>query len=136
MIRPIHILRTSAPPFKDHWGLWLPSSKDENIGTVIEVQGGVHSGFEHDITRNYNYAASNRPSRLTFLGNVEDVHVLDPPDGDDGDGDGGVEVHDTQARDEVERCALSIPPPGPSMNSAERDAVSLDFRPPLWVVWY
>lgn len=120
MVRSIHILRTSAPPFKDHWGLWLPSTKDENIGTVIEVQGGVHSGFEQLITRNYNYAASNRPARLTFLGNVEDVHVLDPPDSD-----GGVEVIDTQARDEVERCALSIPPPGPSMNSTERDVVSL-----------
>ncbi|KAK2751138.1 hypothetical protein FQN57_000213 [Myotisia sp. PD_48] len=127
MPRQASIIRHLSRPFNDHWGLWIPSLTDENIGTVIDVEGDPRDGFRHEIKRNYNKKLNPQRSILfTFLGNIDDVHLdVDNviPISSESAGEEGFTV-DTNPRNGLERYALSIPPPLPSMNSVAIDATN------------
>jgi len=117
MPRDIILVRYPAAPFKDHWAIFIPSTADPNFGTLIQVEGDVKNGFTHNIRRNYNTKATRRSIRQTVLAKVADKHVHATPSS-------GAQVrNDTNPRDDIERVALTIPAPGPSMNQTSGNAV-------------
>lgn len=70
--------------------------------------------------RNYDLRGETRTHVVILIGEVEDKYVAD----DDADlrGEEWVEERD-KSRDQMEEVAIEISAPGPSMNSASRDAV-------------
>lgn len=118
MSREVYLIRYPSHPFKDHWGLWIPSTTNEHVGTIIHVEGDVRNGFTHGVKRSYDLREDSRAKRFDLLGRVPAGHVHD-----DSSSDGEIETFDTDPRDDIERTALSIPAPGPSMNSATNKTV-------------
>jgi hypothetical protein len=116
MPRSIYIVVYASPLFPAHWAVWIPSLAGPDIGKRIHVSGDVHKGFEHGFERNYNLAGTGRAHTLIPIGEVGEDYVTDTPL------DGQLSV-DRIPRDQLERVALTIPAPGPSMNSASRSAV-------------
>lgn len=118
MPRNLFLIVYKSPLFPAYWSIWIPSVANRNIGKRIHVTGDVHSGFEHEFVRNYDLRSDTRTHFVILIGEVEDKYVAD----DDMDlRDGG--ERDKSPRDRIEEVALEIPAPGPSMNSASRDAV-------------
>ena len=99
------------------------------FGTLLQVEGDVRSGFRHDITRNHNASTKNRgrsSGKLSQIGVVADKHVHDTPDS------GDTILGATDTKDDVERAAMAVAAPGPSMNPTEEgNAVRLLFSPIL-----
>jgi hypothetical protein len=129
MPRPILLIRYPGFPFKDHWALFIPSVQTPTFGTLLQVEGDVRSGFRHDVIRNFDTKSTENNGRgsgsckLSFLGEVADKHVHDTP----GSGDTIVGATDTATKDDIERVAMGVEAPGPSMNmvsSGEGNAVS------------
>jgi len=115
MGRQIYCLTYSSFPFKDHWSYFIPSVVNPRIGTKIHVEGSVRAGFNHEIVRNYNLDFTHRTIHLHLLGEVPDADVHDTPSS-------GPLTIDTISRDNIERLALSVPAPGPSMNPTTGNA--------------
>lgn len=72
--------------------------------------------------RNHDLRTETRTHVVILIGEVEDEYVADD-NMDLGDGEERVEERDKSPRDQIEEVAIEIPAPGPSMNSASRDAV-------------
>jgi hypothetical protein len=127
MPRPILLLRSPGFPFKDHWAIFVPSVQTPTFGTLLQVEGDVRWGFRHDVTRNFdtksteNNGRSSDSCKLSLIGEVADKHVHDTPDS------GELILGATDTKDDVERAAMAVEAPGPSMNmisSGEGNAVS------------
>ena len=71
--------------------------------------------------RNYDLRSETRTHVVILIGEVEDKYVADDDAGLRGEQ--WVEERDKSPRDQMEEVAIEIPAPGPSMNSASRDAV-------------
>jgi hypothetical protein len=82
--------------------------------------GNVAQGFDHEFKRNYVLAGTTRRYQIFLLASVPDEFVVDVV----GDGSYGT---DKIAADTIERCALSIPAPEKSLNSADNDASHFSF---------
>ena len=128
MTRNILLVAKLGALFKDHWTIFIPGVESPSFGTLIEVEGDVRSGFTHSLIRNYDLKAERRSVKVTLLGEVDDNHVhATPPSGID-------LGNDTHPRDDVERIALAIAAPGPSMNTISGDAVRLYLMNPSSVL--
>ena len=110
---PVHPRRL----FKDHWCIFIPSAENLNVGTLIEMEGSAREGFSHAVSRLYDLKLSDRKPRTFLLGQVGDDQVHATPAG------GHLVMYDLTPPDNVERCALSLPAPGPSMNPTATNAV-------------
>ena len=117
MARDIVLVRYTAPPFKDHWAIFIPSAQNPKFGTLIQVEGDVRSGFHHNIRRNYDLKHTTRNVQTNLIGRVADKHVHSTPSQ-------GTLVRDApNTKDDCERVALSVPAPGPSMRPTAGNAV-------------
>ncbi|KAK0610659.1 hypothetical protein B0T17DRAFT_545193 [Bombardia bombarda] len=114
MSRTIYLIIYKSPIFPAHWALWIPSQNDPTIGKIINADGDAKYGFELAIERNYDTDQIGRTHRIVQLGQVEDNAV----DDDDGCVKGELTSTDCHPRDAVERVAMGVPAPGPSLVSA------------------
>lgn len=124
MSRPVSILIFPSPLFPAHWSLFIPSIVTEAIGTRIHVHGNARSGFTHEFVRNYDIAPSTQGDKLVPLGWV-DGRLLESNDGlgtsESAECNGGLtESRDVDAKNELERIALSVRAPGPSLNTLQK----------------
>ncbi|KAK3393960.1 hypothetical protein B0H63DRAFT_517125 [Podospora didyma] len=96
-----------SPMFPAHWGMWIPNALDQAVGTLINVRGDPCNGFVHEFERGYRaHDCESRPL-LRPLGTAADF-----PDGPT------VPGIDTNPCNDLERLALSIPPPALSLTPA------------------
>ncbi|KAK3336317.1 hypothetical protein B0T19DRAFT_409129 [Cercophora scortea] len=102
--------------FTAHWAMWVPSTDDEHIGTLIQVIGDPLNGFVHEFERGYRPQEDSRPPLLLELGGAGENSVV--PDGP------MIPGRDANAYNELERLALSIPAPTPSLKPAAAASVS------------
>ncbi|KAF1828171.1 hypothetical protein BDW02DRAFT_513043 [Decorospora gaudefroyi] len=123
--REIYILSYPSGTFKSHWALWiprkhanlqsLPEQKKGPQGMLIHVKGSLAAGFKHEFQRaSYGPQSFERPW-YKVLGRIREEHLTDGP----------TEGTDSTAYNTVETLALSIPAPGPSLNSAMSPASGL-----------
>jgi hypothetical protein len=127
MPRPILLLRSPGFPFKDHWAMFVPIVSNPTFGTLLQVEGDVRSGFRHDVIRNFdttnteNNGRGSGSCKLSLIGEVAEKHVHDTP------ASGDMIVGTTDTKDDIERVAMAVEAPGPSMNvisTEEGNAVS------------
>ncbi|KAF2123947.1 hypothetical protein P153DRAFT_327702 [Dothidotthia symphoricarpi CBS 119687] len=111
MPRAIYLVVFKSPLFPAHWGLWIPSAADPNIGKRIHASGDAATGFQIFFERNYDLVATRRRYQVLPLAQVLDQHVVDV------EGDGS-QWSDTTAHDYIEQVALSVPAPARSLISA------------------
>jgi len=111
MTREIFLLVYPSPLFAAHWSLWIPSQSNPELGKVVHVTGAVSVGFILEFKRNYDIANTGRGSTLILLAEVDDKYVADVP------GDGAFSL-DQNAVDDIERLALTFPPPTKSLTQA------------------
>lgn len=108
--RTVHLIVYNSPLFRAHWGLLIPARGSSTKGKLIHVTGNVLRGFEHEFKRNYDVSHTTRPHRVVVIGHVADHIIVDVP----GNGESST---DTTPHDNLERIALGVPAPGPSLNS-------------------
>ncbi|WEW58120.1 hypothetical protein PRK78_003587 [Emydomyces testavorans] len=115
-----------------HWGIFIPNTPTPNfpphnptsaqpdpnlppnptpIGKVIHVTGTPFTGFGLEFKRNYNLASTGRGWKKYLLAIIDDKHVNIKRANDDDDG--GKFSIDITPRDELEKQALRVDPPGP-----------------------
>jgi hypothetical protein len=112
MSRPVYLIIYHSPIFTAHWALWIPSYEEEVIkktGKIINVQGSPSEGFIHEFERNYDESTESRSHSLKLLVLIDSENVVDTS---------GEYSVDNTAIDVLERSALAIPAPGPSLRSA------------------
>jgi len=97
--------------FEDHWGLWIPSAANPDIGTIIHVKGDSLKGFELEFKRNYNRTITSAIYIPYEIADVDPKYIVDTK------GD-GKPFADTIAHDKIEQQALLIPAPPKSLKPA------------------
>ncbi|KAB8228937.1 uncharacterized protein BDW43DRAFT_289834 [Aspergillus alliaceus] len=71
----VELLIFNGWPFKDHWGYWVRSHSDPNIGVELHATGDVRNGFEFQIKRNHDiHETSECPSTKIPLQWVDGKH--------------------------------------------------------------
>ncbi|PQE29500.1 hypothetical protein CJF32_00003257 [Rutstroemia sp. NJR-2017a WRK4] len=123
--RPIYLTVYNSPMFAAHWSIWIPdydanTQKATAIGKRIHVHGDSLLGFDHEFVRNFNMDLEERTRTDILLGWTDTANVAARTDGD-------ICSTDKEVRDIIEKWALSIPAPGPSLRDSSSSA-SLDFR--------
>lgn len=104
--------------FAGHWFIFVPSQSNDGCGTVINVRGNTKEGFRHEFERLNRppWSSTPGPARLQ-LGNIKnawiDPEAPYPPDEN---------TVDTTPFNSLERLALEVPAPAPSLNSAQGPA--------------
>lgn len=125
MAHPVYILIFPSPLFPAHWSLFIPSVSPDRTtdnptqtGTRIHVHGDAKSGFAPEFVRNYDTFASVDGDKLVWLADIEEQYmpIVDGPPSKD-NGKHGEECRDIEAGNELERIALTVPAPGPSLTS-------------------
>ncbi|RYP08538.1 hypothetical protein DL764_001869 [Monosporascus ibericus] len=108
-----------SPLFPAHWSMWVPHrASDGSVskrGTRLHVTGDSRNGFAHDFDRDYDPDEDGRRPWVRAAARIAERHVEDPPTPE------GVSAY--EACNRLERVALSIPAPGPSMRAASNNAV-------------
>ncbi|RYP47732.1 hypothetical protein DL768_006268 [Monosporascus sp. mg162] len=99
--------------------MWVPCrGPDGSVskrGTRLHVTGDSRNGFAHDFDRDYDPDEDDRRPWVRAAGRTEERHVEGPPTPE---GAGAYEAHNR-----LERVALSIPAPGPSMGALQAMAL-------------
>ncbi|KAI0111285.1 hypothetical protein GGR51DRAFT_72408 [Nemania sp. FL0031] len=111
MSRTISLIIYKSPFFPAHWAMWVPSEANQDIGKRIHIEGDVANGFKLSFNRNYNIKEDSRKKEVLRLAEVGADLIADTPGN-------GLDSVDTESKDEVERVAADVPPPGPSLVSA------------------
>lgn len=112
--RTIYVLRYPAHLFAAHMALFVPHAGDDDVGKVLHATGDQRSGFVHEFKRNYSALDTARLPEKYALGSVHAGVVVDVVD----DGALVIDTEPVDAHDEIERVALSVPAPGPSLRTA------------------
>ncbi|PQE09994.1 hypothetical protein CJF31_00003916 [Rutstroemia sp. NJR-2017a BVV2] len=125
--RPIYLTVYSSPMFAAHWSIWIPdcdanTQKTTAIGKRIHVHGDSRVGFDHEFVRNFNMDLDERTRTDILLGWTDTANVAARTDGD-------TNSTDKEARDIIEKWALTIPAPGPSLRDSSSSATDI-FQAP------
>ncbi|KAE8149057.1 hypothetical protein BDV25DRAFT_7527 [Aspergillus avenaceus] len=132
-MRQIHLTTTrTASTQRSHFGIYISSpppadpepepTQNRNPGTLINVLGTPMHGYALVFTRNYT---PDQNTTTVPLGTIPSSYILDPIPGEKGD--------DNTPRDELQRIAASVKPPGPSkdflgpVNGVRTILLSLSF---------
>lgn len=110
MSHPVYLIVYRSPIFAAHWALWVPvitERAEETVGKVLQVEGSASEGFAYEIMRNHDLGACSRRKSLVPLCSVDAAYV------------------DDKEEDTLERLALSVPPPTPSLRSASVTVIFL-----------
>lgn len=104
------------------------------IGNIINVTGNVHSGFEHEFIRNYNLGTEGRTYTRIFIGEVDGDYLTTTTtttneDNNNNTQGGSNEQNQGEESDKIphtklEEIALSVPAPGPSLNSVSDNNIN------------
>ncbi|RYP18540.1 hypothetical protein DL767_009814 [Monosporascus sp. MG133] len=118
--RTVYLLSyVPSPLFPAHWSMWVPyRGSDGGVskrGIRLHVTGDSRNGFAHDFDRAYDLDEDDRRPRVMAAGRIEERDVADPPTPE------GASAYEAYNR--LERVALSIPAPRPSMRAASSNAV-------------
>jgi hypothetical protein len=97
----------------------IASLSTPNVGKLIDVSGDVYNGFEYQFTRNHSLGETTRKHVVIPIGEVDDDHVADTVSNEP-------DSTDKIPHGQFEQIALTIPGPGPTMNSASGNAVDVD----------
>lgn len=113
--RPVYIIVYNSPLFPAHWSMWIPSydaatDAVKHVGKLIHVNGDAKNGFRHEFTRNYDTTQTLSRKEVLFLGWTDTANVID------GSNEGPL-LRDATATDTIERWALQIRAPDPSLRS-------------------
>lgn len=116
-----------SPLFHAHWSVFVPNvgQLSPERGTVINVRGDPFKGFAHEFERGYVPSQDpEKPPLITKLASIDGSLVARCP----GQRDGPVEVGtDVAPQNELERLALQVGAPGPSLGRrASQDVCRLN----------
>lgn len=107
--------------YMGHWAIFVPRKANDGCGTVINVQGDVKEGFKHEFERLSDPPWMSAPGPIRFhLGNIKYSWIS--PEATYSPDETTV---DTTPANDLEKLALEVPAPGPSLNSAHGPIVSL-----------
>ncbi|KAF8606902.1 hypothetical protein BDV93DRAFT_520521 [Ceratobasidium sp. AG-I] len=110
--RSIYIIVFHSPIFPAHWAIWIPRANDPQTGKLLNAVGDPATGFVHEFQRNFcpERVSSGNISIILLSSRVEASHIVDGDEAEDS-------TIDAVALDDIERVALTIPPPVKSLNS-------------------
>jgi hypothetical protein len=114
--RPVYTISYRSPVFPAHWALWIPSYNAEakatgNVGKMIYVEGDASAGFIHQFIRNYDISMTLGSKSVHFISWTDAANIADEANSR------GL-VNDKTATDIIEKLALDVAAPGPSLRSA------------------
>ncbi|QRV77594.1 hypothetical protein RhiJN_05609 [Ceratobasidium sp. AG-Ba] len=113
--RSVYLLVFRSPVFPAHWALWIPRQDNAKIGKIISAVGDPATGFVHEFQRNF---CPSGPNSMLPVNKIDPKYVAD--------GEASLDQEstiDTNATDELESVALSVPPPEKSLNSVAESGV-------------
>ncbi|KAG8728374.1 hypothetical protein FRC12_021795 [Ceratobasidium sp. 428] len=116
--RSIHLLVFRSPVFPAHWALWVPRADNPHVGKIISAVGDPSTNFAHEFQRNFSPSAPSSMLPILLSDTVDPKHIVD------GDLDSESTI-DAYATDDLENVALTVPPPGKSLNSVADSGVKL-----------
>jgi hypothetical protein len=93
-----------------HFSVFVPSLATSERGTLIHVVGTPMSGFGLEFKRNYSPAGTKRQHKVTRLGDVPAGNIVDFQPASE------TVTLDVKPKDELERIAARVAPPGVSKN--------------------
>lgn len=107
--RTIYLIsfRSSAGQ-RAHFGVFVPSPANVQVGTLIHVAGSPMAGYRLEFKRNYSLTATNTPKTMFPIGEIAEQHILHSTN--------SARSSDNTPRGDLERAASQIPPPGISQN--------------------
>jgi hypothetical protein len=94
-----------------HWALFIPKVDDQDLGTRIDVEGDIRSGFGQapKIARNYRLSTANQRGKVVHLSDMA-VEVTEDSMGT---------IHEDDAApnpdSRLETAIISVPPPPPTL---------------------
>jgi hypothetical protein len=107
-IARFYLFKYPAPPgLRRHFAVWVPSSKDDKIGTIIQVLSTPSTRFSLDIQHGSDVRKAWLTSAEIELGVVECKVVIHPLNG---------QLPDTSPVDKPKSVTRYITSPGPSRN--------------------
>lgn len=92
-----------------HFAILVPSSSDENRGTLIHVVGAPMAGYSLEFKRNYDIALTTQLYTIYPIGQIDSQHIVDSAAGTTSKGanhNGGA----------IEVAATQVAPPAISQN--------------------
>lgn len=109
-----------SPLFHAHWAIFVPDQARPQCGTVLNVRGDPLHGFIHEFERGYVPSEDpEKPPMVLKLGTIAERLVRSEDTARDG--------KDATAHNQLERLALSIDAPGPSLGRGASKDVSLSL---------
>ncbi|KAM0226692.1 hypothetical protein ACHAPO_012153 [Fusarium lateritium] len=113
----LHLVIHSGGSFKNHWGYFIRSVGNLNLGTIVHVIGDVKNGFEFEVKRNHDFeTASPAPLHVIPLQWVDGKYFNDAMLNN------GIQELDNKPVCDFERSVYKVKPPAGSLNSAQCDA--------------
>jgi hypothetical protein len=123
--RPVYLVVYNSPMFPAHWSMWVPdydanTQETGHMGKRIHVTGDSRTGFVHEFERNCDMNQDERLKKEILLGWTDKINVAERSGGTTLSTD--TEATDTEATDTLEKWALAVPAPGPSLRNSSSSA--------------
>jgi hypothetical protein len=109
----LHLAIHSGGTFKNHWGYFIRSGDDPNLGNIIHVVGDVKNGFEFEVKRNHDFETTS-PAPL----HVIPLQWVDGRFFNEAMLNNGHQELDDKPACPFERSVYKVKPPTGSLNSA------------------
>jgi hypothetical protein len=103
-----------SPSQRAHFAIFVPSSSNNDAGTIIHVVGAPMAGFQLEFKRHYAITLTQRPYMRYPIGQIDSKYLAD--DSDNIPITATLPIRDSTPKDAVEIAASQIPPPGISRN--------------------
>ncbi|EZF31562.1 hypothetical protein TMEN_2707 [Trichophyton mentagrophytes] len=91
-----------------HFGIFIPSVTDQDVGTLIHVVGAPMAGYQLEFKRNYFLKDTQQQYTRYDIGQLDSRYIEDSS--------GGALIRDSLPKGAVEVAASQVPPPGISQN--------------------
>jgi hypothetical protein len=106
--RPAFLMITTGGAFNAHWAFLFPRLHDVAHGKRVHAAGDKRSGFEVEVLRDFDLVESDEAKKFIFLSWIHEQYICDAAT--------GTIINDLNlAEDELEKVALGVPAPGPSI---------------------
>lgn len=102
------VLTRPAPSQRAHFAIFVPSTTNPQIGSIVNVVGAPMMGFIHEFKRGYNLATIDVPYETCPIGQVDSAHIVEWPN--------DCQATHTEPKGDIEVAASQIPAPGVSEN--------------------
>jgi hypothetical protein len=106
--RPAFLMITAGGAFNAHWAFLFPRLRDVAHGKRVHAIGDKRSGFEVEVLRDFDLTESDDAKKYVFLSWIHEQYMSDAVT--------GTIINDPNlAEDKLEKVALGVPAPGPSI---------------------